>query len=294
MADRKPLPFIVDGRAHYSLSSYDPVHIKVNVTSVSEADIDYVLAQLLQQNGGTKADLDDPDYVAKHFQGASSKEQLREMLHSELEQANKEYAENQKLSLAAQELATRLNQAIPADEVLRVRQGLELQLRQQLAQQGVDWSEFVRNSGGQGRVDDMLDAQAREVAEEDAALAAWAEKKGLRVQRGEIPELLGIPAEHATEFLDQVEASGQMDDFVEGALRAKAASDVVASCECEYHHETPEEAAERGVKIQQLLDELESQSAPTGAKPDAPSSNGADSTSGSGAASDDGPHLKLV
>lgn len=292
MASSKPQPLVVDGKAYYTLSSYDPVEVEVYVASVTDDDVDYAIEQLLDQRDATMADLDDPEFVSKQFEGCKTADDVRAEVRRQLEEANDSFADEHKLSLVAEELASRLVQAVPADQLDRVRNGIELQLRDQLQRQGVTWGTFLQQSGGADAVDKMLREQAVAVAEQDSALAAWAQKKALKVDRSEIPGLLGIPLEHASEFLDQVEAAGQMDDFMEGALRAKALNDVVATSVCTYHHETPEEAKQR-VAIFRAQNQRQKPPAGNATAPGKADDEASASEPQDGDGSDK-PHLKLV
>lgn len=287
MALQKPAPLMIDGKAYYTLTSYDPAEITINMPLVTDDDVELALEALLSEGGYELSDLDDPQFISQNFEGCSTKDELLAAFRRHMQEANQQAAEEEKPTLVAEDLAQRLAQSIPEDQIARVRLGLEAQLRDQIEQQGLTWSQFLRQSGGELAVEHMINEQASRVAEQDAALAAYAQHEHLTVERNEIPHLLGVPLEHAQEFLDQIEASGHTDDFREGALRAKAASVAVAKSSYSYRYETPEEAADRIKRYRELRSQLSQESDQGGAEKPASAGKAPHDPS-------DGSHLKLV
>ena len=63
----KPQPLMVGDKAYYTLSSYDPVQVKVTVPLVTDADVTFALATLLAQMEATPEQLSDHEWFAQHF-----------------------------------------------------------------------------------------------------------------------------------------------------------------------------------------------------------------------------------
>lgn len=246
----KPAPLMLGGKAYYTLTSYDPVPVNVTVLRVTDTDIDFAVASLLATSGGTDADLDDPAWLKEHTPGMSSRDELRAYIRTQLEQLNASMVEEQKQTACAEELARRLKQAVPKSVVAEVRQGVQMSFAQELAQSGITPEQFMAQSGAtSAALQASFDEQALRIAEQEAALDSFARERKISVDESEFAQLLGIPAEHYDEFIKQAKAAGQFDRLHDAALHAKAMSAVVSECECTYHHESEEEAAQRIAQV---------------------------------------------
>ena len=84
----KPQPLMLGDKAHYTLSSYDPVTITVNVPFTTEEDVDLALDGVLRQMGATRENLADSAWLAEHFQGISDAETLRQVIRSQVADMN--------------------------------------------------------------------------------------------------------------------------------------------------------------------------------------------------------------
>lgn len=265
----KPEPLIIGNRAHYTLSSYDPVSIEVRVPYITDADVDLSLAAMAQEAGGTMADLDDDAWVQENFEGVSNLEELRRNAYDELRAMAAMIAENEKATQCANKLAERLQQSVPQTTIERYRRMAEQTFRAQLAAGSMSFEEFIAASGT--RPDDlerMFDAEALSAAESEAALDAWAEYHHLKVSDEELPQLLGLDPSEAEQYLRQASAAGELQSVRQAALRAKAIGMVVSECSCTYSHETPQEAAARNREMleqrQALFDQANEDPEPSG------------------------------
>lgn len=272
----KPEPLVIGGRAHYTLSSYDPVTIEVTVPYITDADVDLSLAAMAREAGGTMADLKNDAWVAENFEGVSNLAELRRYTYDEVRTMASEMAENEKAALCASKLAERLEQSVPQASLEKYGYMVRQSFMSQLAASSMTLEEFAAASGmTRSDVEHMLEAEAEMAAENEAALDAWADHRQLKVSDEELPRLLGLTPSDAEEFLQQANAAGQLANVRQAALRSKALEIVLAECTCTYIHETPAEAAirNREMRAQQgglSLDEPES------------------------SASSSHPHLKLV
>ena len=242
MSIEKPLPLMVGNKAYYSLTSYDPVEITVDVPYTLDEDVDYVLSMTLKEMGGSLANLSDPAWVSKNFEGLSTESQVRAALRHELEMMNMQMAEQQKLGRCVEALAARLAQSIPPQHLERAREEVRMRFTQQLQSDGLTPGQFMqRTHTTAAQLDAMFDRQAQQMCEGDAALAAYAHEKKLKVDDEEMKKVI-----------EQARAAGQYDDLREAALAGKAAQIVVAECSCSYRHETPEQAKARVSQYRQM------------------------------------------
>lgn len=253
MPIQKPLPLMVGNKAYYSLTSYDPVEITVDVPYTTDEDIQYGLQMTVADLGGTMANLDDPSWVAEHFDGMTSKQQVMDAMRQQMTAMAAQVAEQQKLGKCVEVLASRLGQSIPPQHIDEAREALRMRFTQQLQAEGLTPDQFLKRSGTtSAQLEAMFNRQAHQMAEGDAALSAYAHEKKLKVSEEEYGRLLGIPAEELQTVMDQARAAGQMDELREAALRSKAAQIVVAECSCTYNHESPEQARIRMAQYRQM------------------------------------------
>lgn len=241
----KPEPLIIAGRAHYTLTSYEPVTVEVEVPYTSEEDVEYALEGLIAQTGATPENLQDGAWLKENFDVCDLKE-LRQLVFAQIQAMNADMSEQQKADKCAAALAQRLVQAVPADQISRYVRMVSETLKAQLAQAGNTVERFCLETGlTRTELEQMFYEQARLTAENEAALEAWAENRKLTVADEELPRLLGLPPQEASAFLAEASSRGQLDDIRRAGLRSKALEIVVAECNCTYVHETPSQAAQR-------------------------------------------------
>lgn len=253
MPIEKPLPLMVGNKAYYSLTSYDPVEIEVDVPYTSEEDIQIGLEVTVADLGGTMADLDNPAWVSEHFEGLTTRQQVEAAMRQQVDSMNAQMAEEQKVGKCVEALSARLGQSIPPQHLEQARQAVQMRFTQQLQAEGITPDQFLARSGATvAQMDAMFDQQARTMCEGDAALSAYAHEKKLKVDEHEYGRLLGLSPDDMQTVMEQARAAGQMDELREAALRSKAAQIVVAECSCTYNHETPEQARRRIAQFRQM------------------------------------------
>lgn len=252
----KPEPLIIGGRAHYTLTSYDPVSIEVNVSTTSPQDVEMALQVTITQMGGGPAELQNDAWIRENFEGLHNASELRELIRQELTAMNAEVAERQKVQKCAEALASRLVQAVPRSAVIRAEKALAESFALGLQEQGATEADFLAQTGMRtSDLQAMFAAQAKDAAEQEAAIDAWIEHRKLEISDEELPRYIGVPEEEdATEILNQLRRSGQMAEARQLALRNKAMGIVVAEASCTYRHETPEQALARSRAAQRTLD----------------------------------------
>jgi hypothetical protein len=249
----KPLPLMVGNKAYYTLTSYEPVEIEVDVPYTSEDDVDYALEMTLREIGGQPSDLDDPAWVAEHFNGLTTRQQVRDAMRQQVSDMNVQMAEEQKMGKCVEALSTRLCQSIPPQLLEQARQAVQMRFTQQLQADGMTPAQFLaRTHTTSAQLEAMFDRQAQVMAEGDAALSAYAHEKKLKVDELEYARLLRIPQAEAQKVIDDARAAGQLDQLRDAALSAKAAQIVVAECSCTYNHETPQAAKARIAQYRQM------------------------------------------
>ena len=259
MAIDKPLPLMVGNKAYYSLTSYGPVEVTVDVPFTTDEDIEYGLEMTVADMGGTLADLDDPAWLAEHFDGMTSRQQVTEAMRQQMSAMGEQAAEQQKLGKCVEALAQRLCQSIPPQHLEQAMNAIRTRFTQQLQAEVMTPDQFLMRSGTTAvQLEAMFERQAQQMAEGDAALSAYAHEKKLKVDEHEYGRLLGIPANELQGVMDTARAAGQMDELREAALRSKAAQIVVAECSCNYVHETEEQARRRMAQLRQMQQMYES------------------------------------
>lgn len=269
----KPLPLMIGDKAFYSLTSYDPCKVTVEVPQVTDDDVVLALEMTVEQLGGTMESLSDPAWVAERFDGITSRSQVNDVIRQQLASMNAEMCEEMKLSQCIEVLRGRLVQAIPPQHLEQARQAVQMRFEQSMAEEGMTPQQFLARTGTtSAQLEAMFDQQAREMAEADAALSAYAHEKRLKVDEQEIAPLIGLPADQAKEFIAQARLSGHFDDLREMALRSKAAQLIVSECSCTYVHESAEQARARVAQYRQMQRMFEEPDAPE--EPPAPGKTG--------------------
>ena len=274
----KPEPLIIGGRAHYTLTSYDPVSIEVDVASTLDADVELALRMSVTQMGGGPAELANDAWIRQNFEGLHNATELREYIRQELQAMNGQAAEQQKAQKCAEALAKRLVQAVPQAEVAQAERMMAESFALELQEQGISQAQFLAQSGLRASdLELMFAEQAKDAAEQQAAIDAWIEHRKLQVSDDELPFFVGMPQDHDPKALvSELRMSGQLEAARQLALRNKAIGIVVAEASCTYRHETPAEAQARNAQLRQALDAQTRSEQDRASKPNAH------------------PHLKLV
>lgn len=246
MSERKPEPLLIDGRYRYTLSSFEPVDLVITVPRVTEGEVDAGVAGVLAEAGLGANETPTDSWVASHVEGIGGIAELRDAVRSQLEALNSQYAEAAKPSMCAAKLAERLEQTVPASEVDRMRESLRDGMELSAAQGGLSLEQALAGMGmAPGDFEQMLDAQALDAAEQEAALDAVAEEYAIYVDETELPGILGLAPRQAQELIAGARAEGKLDDMLAHARHRKAASLVAAECHCKYRHETAGQAQAR-------------------------------------------------
>ena len=234
----KPEPLVIGGRAHYTLSSYEPVTITVPVHDLTDKDVDDSVRAAIAQMGGGPERLNDDAWIRDHFDGLHGAAELRSVMREELEAANQDVTERQKAAACSSELAKRLEQRVPRESIAEARRSIEQNFQMMLAQQGLSLDLFLTQSGmRKADLDAAFDEQASDAAHQQAAVSAWAQKRGVTVTDDEIPQMLGLPPEEVDQFMKNASAGGQLDQMRETLVDAKALRMIVDECSCTYAHD---------------------------------------------------------
>lgn len=249
---QKPQPLMVGDKAYYTLTSYDPVEIEVYVPSTTDDDVEMALDALLRSAGAGREVLKDADWLRAHF-GTDDLGQIREGVRAQATDTAYDTLERQRQTECAEELANRLAQSIPPAHLAEVRRQLEASFRAQVQASGMRLDDFLAQMGtSQVGLDSSLDEQALSIAEQDAALGAFAQARKLTVEEGDYPRLLRMPASQCQILVEQAKAIGQEDQIRDSALHNRALEIVVAESITHYHYETLEEARERVAQMKAM------------------------------------------
>lgn len=228
-------PLIIGGRAHYTLTSYDPVSIEVEVPSLPEDAIDEAMRFTIMQAGGGPERMFDDAWIRDKFDGIHGASELRDMIRRQLNEIDAQMAEEQKYSACADELAKRLIQRVPREDVSIRRQFVEQAFRMSIESEGITEEVFLAQSGMRKQdLEAMFASQAQMVAEREAAVSAWADHYNIQVGDEEIPALLGIR---------DLSEAGDLQEARTAARYFKAMQAILDECQCTYKHEAPEPPA---------------------------------------------------
>lgn len=255
---QKPQPLMLGDKAHYTLSSYDPVQVEVEVPFTTDEEVSMTVETILNQMGATTEDLANESWIQEHFEDVKTADELYAAARAQISEMNAQVAAQQKVGQAVAELTKRLQQAIPTMLLARYRQSVMMNFQQQLAAEGLTIEQFMAHSGAtQSDINRMLDEQAVRIAEQEAALDAYAREKKLSVDEEEFGTLLGIPSPEVENVIKQAKGAGQYEQLKDAALHAKAARVLVAECDCTYHHESEAQGKARFEQIKRLREQYE-------------------------------------
>ncbi len=242
----KPEPLFVNGRYHFTLSSFEPVKITLRIPQVTEQEVSLGLAGVLMQAGYTGTDEPSDAWVEETFEDIKTYAELKDAVREHQDKVNRSYAEASKQTLCADALAERLEQDIPVGLVQRAYDSLLQGYEDQVAQGGVELSQAIR---GMGMTDDdfrsMLSTQALTLAKQEAALDAFAEEYALFADETELPGILGLTPAQTNELVKDAREHNSFDALIRHAVRCKAANIAESEAEVTYEHETLEEAEKR-------------------------------------------------
>lgn len=242
----KPEPLFINGRYHFTLSSFDPVKITLRIPHVTEQEVAMGLAGVLMQAGYDGKDEPSDAWVEETFEDIKTYAELKDAVRQRQDEINRSYAEASKQTLCADALAERLEQDIPVALVQRAYDSLLQGYEDQVAHSGLELAQAIR---GMGMTDDdfrtMLSHQALTLAKEEAALDAFAEEFALFADETELPGILGLSPAQANELVKDARAHNSFDELLRHAVRCKAARIAESEAEVTYENETPEEAEKR-------------------------------------------------
>lgn len=239
----KPEPLVIGGRAHYTLTSYEPVSIEIEAHRITDEDVSSAMQFAIMQAGGGPERLNDDAWVRDKFEGiARSSSELRTVVRAQLEETNELMMEEQKIGACANALANRLVQRVPRDQIERTREFVAQSFYMSLAQEDMTEAEFLSSSGMSAKdLQLMLDEQAKTTAEHEAAISAWAEHFNLQVNDDEVSDFLGVPPSEKDRFANDYTAipMAKKDELRAMAVQNKAMASIVSECSCTYAYDTP-------------------------------------------------------
>lgn len=255
MAIEKPAPLEIGGKYMYTLTSYDPVEVTIKVPRATKEEAHIEALHLAQEKGFEGDELSDA-WVKDNIEDCDSVATLEEELMAEIQQLNQNYVERAKPSLCASKLAERLCQSVPEHVVTETANIMRQQFEMSLQAQGQSLDAFMSQVGlDETHLMALIAKDAKENAEQQAALDAYASEKKLKVDDTELPMLLGLSPKDANDLIKQAKEHNQIESLRQGALRNKALSIVASESTCTYEHETEEEAQKRIAHITQAQEE---------------------------------------
>ncbi len=245
---KKSEPLFINGRYHFTLSSFDPVKVTLRVPYLTDMELSMGLRSVLEEAG---YDCDQPEppsdaWIAGHMEGFKTYDEVVDAVERRQKEINQSFAEESKQTLCADALAERLEQDIPVGLVQRAYDSLLQGYEEQIAPTGLALSQALAGMGiGEDDFRTMLSNQALTLAKQEAALDAFAEEYAIYADETELPGILGITPAQANEFIKDARKHNDLDELLRHAVRCKALKIVESEAEVTYDHETPEEANDR-------------------------------------------------
>lgn len=231
----RPEPEFRTGRLRYTLTTYDPVRIEVEVRKVSEKALDSALQFTIQKMGGGPESLKDEAWIRKTFPGVMNAEQLRYLLRQQINDASAKWTEQQKSTECAKALVKRLIEKVPPSSVWAARQSIVQSFEFGLKKEEMTKEEYLAQSGmTSDELQKMFDEQAQQAAEQEAAIDAWADYRKVSMSNEEIPRYLPLPHADKGLALREIMIAGRLEEARMSARRMKAIAMVVDECVCVY------------------------------------------------------------
>lgn len=253
---QKTTPIKAGDRYVYTLSSYEPVEVTVRVARVTEDEVEQGLADMVAYYGGSMDALTD-EWVAEQVKDVTTVAELRPYVRSQLEAMYAEAGERSKADLCVRELATRLCQEVPEEELARARAIVRASMERDLEANGMDVAGFLTMSGmSETAFEAMVDQEALEAAEREAALEAFVSGRELTVDETEYPALLGLSPTKVAALIADMREMGHGEYVRHAALHAKAVRVLVEECTCTYEHETPAMARLRREQYREVANRM--------------------------------------
>ena len=245
MDKKRPKPKKVGGKLQYTLTSYDPVRIEVEIPLVTHEETELAIDDFASQAGISRSDMTN-DWVAENFPDISTYAEFFREMRERLSKSAIEYVEAQKRHLCVKELVKRLVQDIDHNDYLDTRKGIELSILNGVDADGLSIEELFSKTGmSREAFEKSLDEQALVATQQNAALDAWVQWRKLEVDDFELPGLLYLDVERCGEIVASAKVDGSIEIVYDMARRNKALNSIVAECACTYHRETQDEAKER-------------------------------------------------
>lgn len=240
-----PLVFDVEvfPKPAFELISYDPVSISVELPKVTEKDIDAQIALMTQQATTMVKDEETGEehpsipaitdaWVKENIpdEDCNTVAQLRERMRKAGEAYMADQLEQKKMSLAAEQMALRLDQAVPDELVDAMAHSMLDELRQQVESQKHTMEEFLQEQHmTEEQLHDEVSTQARDMLRQGFALDAIFRHEGLELAEEDLMEALHAIApgqeEEARASLDE---AGYTFTVEETAQRLKAGKHILA------------------------------------------------------------------
>lgn len=177
----------------------------------------------------------DDAWVAQNLPMHNDLASLRAMMAAQVDDERKRNYEDYKRNTAAGELSKRFIGPIP-DEVYEgsIRETME-RIRQQAAQQGIGWEEFLEQNGGQQQVNMMLMVETRQQLIMGFSLDAYYKEKKLSYTEEDLDEVcFQMNPRNPKMARETMERNGFGYALRESAERLRACKDLVEHAEITY------------------------------------------------------------
>lgn len=177
----------------------------------------------------------DDAWVSANMPMFKGLQELRDMMAREIDRERMKYYEDYKRNMAASELSKRFEGSIP-DEVYEGTMGETMKrLRQQVAQQGMTWEQFVEQNGGEQQVNMLMMVETRQQLVLGFSLDAYYREKGLVYTEEDLDEVcFQMAPQNPKMARENMEKNGFGYALRESAERLRACKDLVEHADITY------------------------------------------------------------
>lgn len=215
----------------YTLSSYEPVYAVCEEVRIPEETIRRQAVRWMELNlckPGEQAKLTDA-FVKTHSRDFKDVEELLIFIRYNMYKDNREIQQLADQDAICKELATRLVEELPADQIENALYDSNYRLEEMCLRQGTSIEDFAKQRGM--TVDELReDVKQRTIQsmKEDTALAAYADYRGYTLEAEDFYEIIpGDSIQDKAYKRQQIELEGRLGQMEEYALKTKALKEIM-------------------------------------------------------------------
>jgi FKBP-type peptidyl-prolyl cis-trans isomerase (trigger factor) len=215
----------------FTLTSYEPVQVTSPEIEIPEETIRRQVEVTLKEHhckDGEEPKLTDA-WISAHVKGIDTLEQIMVITRFRLYQYIQPQQKMQDENAVCAALADRLIEDVPEDMMNDACSGAYQSFVGTLYEKGGTIEEYLEQCGvDEDELRTTISKQTRESVTQDAALEAFAEHEGIKVDADDLYEIIpGESIEEKMKIRRQIEAGGGMDEMESYCLKVKAMHEVL-------------------------------------------------------------------